>query len=87
MCVCAFVRVSLSDIVVNLNSGVRISGEYIHDRQKVTWIYMTGSTKVNSPLSILYAELESEIVESSLIFKSQTQSVYKIVFSVHLCTP
>jgi hypothetical protein len=44
--------------------GVRISGEYIHDREKITWIYMTGSTEVNSPLCILYAELESEIVES-----------------------
>ena len=59
-CVCARARVSLSDIVVNLNSGVRISGEYIHDREKITWIYMTGSTKVNSALSILYAELESQ---------------------------
>jgi hypothetical protein len=86
--VCVCVCVCVCDIVVD--SGVSISGEYIHDRKKITWVYMTGSahqTEVNSPLSILYPELESEIVESSIILKSPTLSVFKNVFSVHLCTP
>jgi len=38
----------LIDIVVNLNSGVRISGEYIHNRRKITWIYLTGATLLST---------------------------------------
>jgi hypothetical protein len=51
VCVC----VCVCDIAVTLSSGASISGEYIHDRKKITWVYMTGSahqTEINSPLSI-----------------------------------
>jgi hypothetical protein len=68
VCVCVFVSMSqentsvvcVCDTVVTLNSGVSISDEYIHDRKKITWVYMTGSahqTEISSLLSILVLNL------------------------------
>jgi len=53
----------LLDIIVHFNSAVRVDGEYIDDRKKVAWVYLTGSFWFDALTSfpVSFFELAAEI--------------------------